>query len=182
MMQQSKQHTSAKDLWTVLRRSPALLATVVIGGAGVLYLIYKYSSLSGAGGVVAPTNNPSGQSPYYIAMIYETKNQPPPVNVTVNNPPDKDTGTKKTSDTAFVRSRNLHDPYDNSHPQGVPIRQSAGATNILKYAPWGTSIILAGNAVSGGSNFGAGSKTGSTQWIPVKGGGYISAYDVTGIQ
>ncbi|HET7639227.1 MAG TPA: hypothetical protein VFK47_10870 [Ktedonobacteraceae bacterium] len=185
------QHTSASDLWRVLKGSPALLL-VSVGAIGVVaYMLYKTNSSNQS--VAQPAS--SQQSPYYVAYIDQTQNQPPPVNVTVNNPPQPAPAPTPTPTPAplpkpvlfpqsgFIRARytGITHTYDVQNPQGVPIRSSPSATSILRYVMYGTKITVTGPAVKGGSNFG-GSNSGSTEWFPVSGGGFISAYDVTGIQ
>lgn len=183
------QHTSASDLWRVLKGSPALLL-VSVGAIGLVgYMLYKSNKSNTT--AATDTTGATQQSPYYVAYIDQTQNQPPPVNVTVNNPPQPAPAPTPAPSpkpvvfpqSGFIRARytGITHTYDVQNPQGVPIRSSPSATSILRYVMYGTKVTVTGPAVKGGSNFG-GSNSGSTEWFPVSGGGFISAYDVTGIQ
>lgn len=85
-----------------------------------------------------------------------------------------------TSNTAYIRSKNATPSevaYDTNHT-GIPIRDTPDG-KVVRYQTFGTSISIAGAAVAGKSNL---PKNGSTQWLPVTGGGYVSAFDITGVQ
>lgn len=98
---------------------------------------------------------------------------------TTTNPTVTEHPIEPTSQTAYVRTRYSSPStkaYDDKNPGGVPIRATPDG-KITRLQPFGTSIQIEGTAVSGGTNF----KNGSSQWIQVASGGYISAYDVTGV-
>jgi hypothetical protein len=103
---------------------------------------------------------------------------------TTNNPPPPAPTPGPTTATAFVRARYSSasvKAYDDAHPGGVPIRSAAsGTASVIRLQPFGSSITISGGQSSGSSNLPGG--LGSTQWLPVAGGGYINAFDVTGLQ
>lgn len=189
-----QQPSGISGVWQSIKADPGLLIASILGLGGLAYLIYKSNP---ANSQLGQDQAVAQQSPYYIAYVDETQNQPPPI--TINNPPGTPgpagppgtpgpighpgppgpTGSE-FPERASVRVRNLHATYDRSVPGGVPIRSAAGATKQLRLAPYGSAINIIGPAVKGGSNFG-GSSPGASNWYPVQGGGYISAFDVTGI-
>jgi hypothetical protein len=86
--------------------------------------------------------------------------------------------------TAFVRSRynsGTTSGYDKAHPHGVPIRSSPGGTVVREQA-YGSTVQVKHATSAGPSNFGGSNKDGggSTAWLELANGGFISAYDLTG--
>lgn len=71
--------------------------------------------------------------------------------------------------------------YDTANPGGIPIRETPGG-NIIGMESFGSQTEITGTPVSGPNNFGPGSSNGSDIWYKLPGGGYISGYDVTGLQ
>ncbi len=76
--------------------------------------------------------------------------------------------------------------YDTSHPQGIPIRSSAGVSNgnTIGYAAYGSTIDLTGaQLVSGSGNIlGKEGEDSSNQWYKLANGTYISKFDVNALQ
>jgi hypothetical protein len=108
------------------------------------------------------------------SIIEDSYNQ-----TTNNNLP----GHPETS-TAFVRSRfnsATTTNYDKAHPNGVPIRSSPGGTVVREQA-YGSTVQVKHTTSAGPSNFGGSNKDGggSTAWLELQNGGWISAYDLTG--
>lgn len=65
--------------------------------------------------------------------------------------------------------------WDNTHPQGIPIRPTPGSTQITGYAGYGTPITLSSqNPVTAQYN-NQGQYVG---WYPVQGGGWVQSVDV----
>jgi hypothetical protein len=97
--------------------------------------------------------------------------------------------TTPTTSVAYVRGRYSNaqvSGYDKANPGGVPIRSSAsGSATVLRLQAYGSAVTITSAAVTGASNLTTSASgsivTGSASWLPVAGGGYISAYDVTGV-
>jgi len=169
------------DVFRLISKSPALMITAVVGVGGIIFILMRKNSEA----VIAPSPDPAtGDTSrqlggYYIQ--YDTiDNRPvvsPPVNVTVIAPPNV-----KSSTTAFVRGRFSTpqvEAYDKGETRGVPVRGSPGG-DIVGYQSYGSQITIIGDAVTGRGNL-KDPKLGSYQWLPVN-GGFISAYDLTGLQ
>ena len=178
--------TSAKDLVAVVRKSPALMVSV---GAVLLFALYYFYERSKTG-AAASTTTPAQASAFAPALgtytFVEDIHQTPAPTVIVNAPPGPagppGPPGKPGPKVATVRTRYslpASMAYDRQNPGGVPIRSSASASKVLRLAPFGSHIQLASGPTSGGSNF-PGAVTGSTQWLKVTGGGYISSYDLQG--
>ena len=183
--------TSAKDLVAVIRKSPALMISV---GAVLLFVLYYFYERSKTGAAAASTTTP-GAAPSAFApalgtyTFVEDIHQTPAPTVIVNAPPGPrgpagppGPTPKPGPKVATVRTRfslPASMAYDRQNPGGVPIRATAAASKVLRLAPFGSHIQLASGPTSGGSNF-PGTVTGSTQWLKVAGGGYISSYDLQG--
>lgn len=193
---EEKAHTGVKDLWGVVKKSPALLITGIAGAVVVGYILIQKqgatvpSTAVPDGTTLAATTTPGGyyqpQIPYIQPVIIT--NNPPSVAPTPPTVPSLPT-TPATG--ATIPSTNIFDDivrtrygnpvvksYDTSHPQGIPIRSAPTATNndITSYAGYGSKLQITGPAVSGTSNLGG--TSGTNFWYPVAGGGYVSAFDV----
>lgn len=113
-----------------------------------------------------------------------TTNPAPPVVTGPRYPPPTaiQYPIEPTSETAYIRSKDstpITDAYDANHT-GIPIRDTPDG-KIVRYQTFGTSVSITGAAVAGGSNLPK-NGYGSTEWLPVAGGGYVSVFDVTGVQ
>ena len=186
----------AKDLFNLVKKSPALMITAIGGVLLVGYVLIKKSGSATVPSVpvvpdatnLAATTTPGG---YYTPQSSYVE----PVVVTVpGSTPAQSGGTTSTggsTSTATIPSTNLQDDivrtrygnptvksYDTNHPQGVPIRSQAAATttDTIGYAAYGSKIQITGPAVSGTSNLGG--TSGTNYWYPVAGGGFVSAFDV----
>ena len=189
--------TSAKDLVAVIRKSPALMISV---GAVLLFALYYFYERSKAGAAAASTTTPAAAPSAFAPALgtytfVEDIHQTPAPTVIVNAPPGPagppgkpgpagppGPTPKPGPKVATVRTRfslPASMAYDRQNPGGVPIRSTAAASKVLRLAPFGSHIQLAGGPTSGKSNF-PGANTGSTQWLKVTGGGYISSYDLQG--
>jgi hypothetical protein len=115
-------NASFADLVGTIRESPALLIATLVGVGAVIYIVYKSTQKQ----VGAPaTTNSSGQSPYYVAYVDETQNQPPPINVTVNNPPSSNTPGNVTI-------------TNQQHPPGSSFR---GPSGVIHYVTMGGETL-----------------------------------------
>lgn len=92
------------------------------------------------------------------------------------NPPliTSGTNTIPSSGIMAVKAR----PRISSRDIGIPIRDIPGGEGeTIGQIAYNSPVDIVGPVQQGTSNF-AGSSGGSTLWYPVKGGGYISAFDV----
>lgn len=92
-------------------------------------------------------------------------------------------GNPATGFMATIRSRfqGITQQWDQMHPGGVPLDTTPGVMGSASL-PYGSQIQLTGPAITGPNNMGNGPNrsAGSDLWFPVKGGGFVSGYDLTG--
>lgn len=171
----------AKDVFNVIRKSPALLITGIIGVIVIGYILIKNSQAS-SGATADTSSGATTTSPggYYTPQPYIE-----PITITTPTPASTQSQTSvatvpSTAQDDIIRTRYSSPTvtsYDTTHA-GVPIRSApaANSTDTTSYAPFGSKIQVTGPAISGSSNLGG--NNGTAFWYPVAGGGYISAFDV----
>lgn len=190
-----------KDVFNLVRKSPALLVTGIIGVLVVGYIIVKNSQQNATPATpdtLAQTTSPGGYDnapqqtpqPQPIIIIPTPVPAPSPVPTPTPTPvptptptPSPGTGATvpSTSQDDIVRTRYGNPSvagYDKTHSQGVPIRSGPNTSDTVRYAAYGSKINITGPAVAGSSNLGKTDDRGTQYWYPVAGGGYISAFDV----
>jgi len=166
--------------------------TVGLGIATIVVIIWvsrsqTASSTSGAASATGTGNTAANGSQLwgsqlesdYQQIMYGQNTQAGLLNSILNQP-----GATYAS-TGNVRSSTLTGQtasYDIKNPKGIPIRSFMDASApITGYASYGSALNFSGPAIAGGSNFGQNKGTGSSLWEPLATGGYVSAYDVTGL-
>lgn len=70
----AQQHTSLKDLWTVIKRSPSMMIAFIAGIALILYIIYKNSAANTSSTTASTTGTPGS---YYVAYVADALQGPP---------------------------------------------------------------------------------------------------------
>lgn len=172
-----------------------LWGKVVVGAIGlvVVYLLYKKFTSGGGTSTsgTQPAMSPSGaQSPF--PTVQSGGSSVPVIPSGVNPVYDQSGGLTAFQTAApsapaptnlFATIRNAMSSggtsaYDTAHPEGIPVRSTPGGA-VTGSVGFGQTIQLANTPpVTGPSNFGANSTSGSTQWDQLSNGGYVSAYDV----
>jgi hypothetical protein len=107
---------------------------------------------------------------------------------TVSGPETSDPSTTNpiSSWVGTIRARfsnGLTNSYDQNFSQGIPIRDKPDSSGkVIGYEAYGSQVSFVGSPVSGGNNFGATNKSGSSLWEKTTSGGYVSMYDIRGGQ
>ena len=197
-------HAGAKDLFKLILHSPALLVSVLVGLALIIYFLVKYgpSSQQNASTTSGTTTASTGTPVPQFTGSYWNENgprlsanvTPPPATTAVSTPPVSTAPTAGSPvpggaiDLATIRSKGSIPTvasYDAKNT-GVPIRSAAGSGNDqIGSIGFGTQIQITGPAVQGTSNFTPGQTdtgNGTDLWYPVTSNGktgYVSAFDVT---
>ncbi len=179
----------AKDLFNLVKKSPALLITGIAGVLVVGYILVKKSgatvpSTATTDGTTLPaTVTPGGyyqpQQSYIQPVVPTTPSIPVPVTTPTISTPGATIPSLAQDDIVRTRYGNpAVKSYDTTHPQGIPIRSApaANANDTTGYRGYGTKIQVVGPAVAGSSNLGG--SNGTNFWYPIAGGGYVSAFDL----
>ncbi len=188
-IEESGKKPGVKDLFHLVKKSPALMITAIAGILVVGYILIKKSgatvpsTATPDGTTLAATTSPGGYYQPQAAYIQPVVITAPatPVTVAVSSTPTTSATIPSTHQDDIVRTRYGNPTvrsYDTSHAQGVPIRSAPTATptDTTGYAGYGTKIQVIGPAVAGTSNLGG--TNGTNFWYPVAGGGYVSAFDL----
>lgn len=97
-------------------------------------------------------------------------------------PPSSSHSSGSSSGTTTIKIATIRQRVGTSgDPRGVPIRSGTnGTASITGWQAYGSKTVINSGPVNGGNNNPVSGGSGSTQWYSVP-GGYLSAYDVSGI-
>jgi len=157
-------------VWSDLKKSPAVLITVIVVIALILYYVYKQNSVSTAGTSSTSTNtNP--QSPYNIIDVSVTPpaapTSPTPIPTGGVNPPAPIPVTKIVNElTGRTRSKSSGD----KNSSGVPVYSSPGGS-VTRYQGYNSQVSITGTT----------SQANGRDYYPISGGGYIKETDLVGL-
>lgn len=172
-------------VWSDLKKSPAVLITVIVAIALILYYVYKQNSASTVGTSSTSTNtNP--QSPYNIIDVSVTPPAAPtspttgiptgtksptpipptPIPTGGVNPPAPIPITKIVNElTGMTRSKSSGD----KNSSGVPVYSSPGGS-VTRYQGYNSQVSITGTT----------SQSNGRDYYPISGGGYIKETDLVG--
>jgi len=176
----------AKELFSVIKRKPALMIAGVVGVVIVFVLIAKKNPA-----VTAPTQGGSSvgdlstPQPSQLNIVISAM-QPSGIVPQHLEPAVKATSmTAPTSNpvfsTASTSSISIRNRVGNlGSPQGVPVRSAPGGS-VLGWLPYGGSTTASSSTVTGPNNAPVSGGAGSTVWTPITyqgRTGYVSNYDI----